>query len=279
MVIEPAATPDVKLDSGSSQLAGLFQTPQRKRHSREGRVSKRPRWWDLARKQRCILSSDTGLLQATSDISTFEDWGIGSPALLDCQFNGADSSAISALPSAQRQNQSRLEYIPRTQCAKAEFLVVLRSTLFSFSKLSCAFFQRNPSTNATNCEERFQGFQRTTNMYKDENPLQKIRVRWATTMLSALAVLTATPAFLSAQLQVPIVNDSEIRDRGDITSLPLPLKNRLIDLARRPHTYVPATAFSEADNPSRLVSYYLLDTEGFQPNVFTSKYRALTIRR
>jgi len=108
-------------------------------------------------------------------------------------------------------------------------------------------------------------------MYKDGNSFKKIRVGRAMTMSAALTMLAATPAFLSAQLQVPIVNDSEIRDRGDITSLPLPLKNRLIDIARRPHTYVPATAFSEANNPSRLVSYYLLDTEGFQPNVFTAK--------
>ena len=111
-------------------------------------------------------------------------------------------------------------------------------------------------------------------MYKDEYPFQN-RVRWVITMLSALTMLAATPAFLSAQLQIPIVSDSEIRDRGDITSLPLPLKNRLIDIARRPHTYVPATAFSEADKPSQLVSYYLLDTEGFQPNVFTAKIQGI----
>lgn len=58
--------------------------------------------------------------------------------------------------------------------------------------------------------------------------------------------------------------------RGDIKPLPRPLKRRLIRLAKRPHTYVPMTLFSEADEPSQLFQFYLLDTTGFQPNVFTS---------
>ncbi|OOO02684.1 MAG: hypothetical protein USCGTAYLOR_01104 [Chromatiales bacterium USCg_Taylor] len=58
--------------------------------------------------------------------------------------------------------------------------------------------------------------------------------------------------------------------RGDIKPLPRPLKRRLIRLAKRPHTYVPMTLFSEADQPSQLFQFYLLDTTGFQPNVFTS---------
>ncbi len=58
--------------------------------------------------------------------------------------------------------------------------------------------------------------------------------------------------------------------RGDIRFLPKPLKDRLRQISRRPHTYPPITAFSEADEPSQLFGYYLLDTNGFQPNVFTS---------
>ncbi|MGI9045794.1 MAG: hypothetical protein ACR2FI_03170 [Burkholderiales bacterium] len=65
--------------------------------------------------------------------------------------------------------------------------------------------------------------------------------------------------------------------RGDIRELPAPLKSRLIDLAKRPHSYLPITAFSEAvgddgtgDKPSQLFQYYLLDTNNFQPNVFTT---------
>ncbi len=59
-------------------------------------------------------------------------------------------------------------------------------------------------------------------------------------------------------------------ERGDIRFLPLRLKFRLLRIAARPHTYLPITAFSEADDPSQLVQYYPVDTRGFQPNVFTS---------
>src|SRR5262245_24991353 len=59
--------------------------------------------------------------------------------------------------------------------------------------------------------------------------------------------------------------------RGDIRHLPRPLKSRLIQLFERPRTFEPTTAFSEADKPSQLFQYYLLDTNNFQPNVFTSK--------
>jgi hypothetical protein len=58
--------------------------------------------------------------------------------------------------------------------------------------------------------------------------------------------------------------------RADVVHLPAPLKNRLGQLARRPHTYNPMRAFAEADKPSQLFQYYLLDTTGFQPNVFTA---------
>ncbi|MBI1765673.1 MAG: hypothetical protein HYR56_30080 [Acidobacteria bacterium] len=58
--------------------------------------------------------------------------------------------------------------------------------------------------------------------------------------------------------------------RGDISHLPPLLKARLIELAARPHTFEPTTAFAEAADPSQLFQYYLLDTNHFQPNVFTS---------
>jgi len=59
--------------------------------------------------------------------------------------------------------------------------------------------------------------------------------------------------------------------RGDIIRLPGPLQARLVEINRRPHTFEPITAFSEAGSPSLLFQYYLLDTNNFQPNVFTSK--------
>jgi hypothetical protein len=45
---------------------------------------------------------------------------------------------------------------------------------------------------------------------------------------------------------------------------------RLIRLADRPHTYLPLQVFAEADGASQLFQYYLLDTTGFEPNVFTA---------
>ncbi|HZR81155.1 MAG TPA: hypothetical protein VFD92_08655 [Candidatus Binatia bacterium] len=52
--------------------------------------------------------------------------------------------------------------------------------------------------------------------------------------------------------------------------LPQPLRQRLTELVRRPHSFPPLTIFSEAPTRSLLFGYYLLDTSGFQPNVFTT---------
>src|SRR6516225_3346005 len=61
-----------------------------------------------------------------------------------------------------------------------------------------------------------------------------------------------------------------VAGRGDVVNLPAPLKDRLVRLADRPHTYLPLQVFAEADGASQLFQYYLLDTTGFQPNVFTT---------
>src|SRR5262245_21919678 len=63
--------------------------------------------------------------------------------------------------------------------------------------------------------------------------------------------------------------------RADVVHLPAPLKGVLGQLARRPHTYNPMRVFAEADKPSQLFQYYLLDTTSFQPNVFTSVIRGI----
>jgi hypothetical protein len=65
-------------------------------------------------------------------------------------------------------------------------------------------------------------------------------------------------------------DEAAVRGRGDIASLPDPVKDRLAQLANRPHTYLPMQAFAEADGASQLFQYYLLDTTGFEPNVFTA---------
>src|SRR5438552_13570291 len=63
-----------------------------------------------------------------------------------------------------------------------------------------------------------------------------------------------------------------VQDRGDIASLPGPLKNRLVRMAGRPHSQLPTQAYAEADQPSQLFQYYLLDTNGFEPNAFTKLF-------
>ena len=65
-------------------------------------------------------------------------------------------------------------------------------------------------------------------------------------------------------------DEAAVRGRGDIINLPGELQDRLAQLSNRPHTYLPLQVFNEADNPSQLFQYYLLDTTGFEPNVFTT---------
>ena len=67
-------------------------------------------------------------------------------------------------------------------------------------------------------------------------------------------------------------DESALRTRGDIASLPGPLQDRLAQLANRPHSTVPIQTYSEADSASQLFQYYLLDTTGFEPNVFTALF-------
>ncbi len=77
------------------------------------------------------------------------------------------------------------------------------------------------------------------------------------------ALAGAERGFVRAALQVAF--------RPDVRNLPLPLRLRLVEIAIRPHTSVSQIAFSEADDPSQLFQYYLLDTTEFQPNVFTAR--------
>jgi hypothetical protein len=74
-----------------------------------------------------------------------------------------------------------------------------------------------------------------------------------------------------AHAQCHPANSEDISGRGDIVNLPADLKSRVIELAQRPHTYAPMQAFAEADGASQLFQYYLLDTTGFEQNVFTAR--------
>lgn len=66
-----------------------------------------------------------------------------------------------------------------------------------------------------------------------------------------------------------------VMDRGDVASLPAPLKNQLTRLACRPHSTLPVQFYGEADSPSQLFQYYLLDTNNFEPNVFTARIKGV----
>src|SRR5216683_8386817 len=67
-------------------------------------------------------------------------------------------------------------------------------------------------------------------------------------------------------------DEATVRNRGDVVALPAPLTDRLAQLANRPHSILPLQVFAEADPPSQLFQYYLLDTSGFEPNVFTKLF-------
>ncbi len=65
-------------------------------------------------------------------------------------------------------------------------------------------------------------------------------------------------------------DEQTVRMRSDVVHLPEPLRHTLGELAERPHSQLPTQAFSEANTPSQLFQYYLLDTRNFEPNVFTA---------
>jgi hypothetical protein len=64
---------------------------------------------------------------------------------------------------------------------------------------------------------------------------------------------------------------AQVLARGDVRQLPAPLQDVLATMAARPHTYLPLQVFAEADSPSQFFQYYLLNTAGFEPNVFTAR--------
>src|SRR5262245_10845404 len=77
--------------------------------------------------------------------------------------------------------------------------------------------------------------------------------------LTATSIGAQTSGFNGADREP---NFRSLRERGDIKFLPALLQDRLVELAGRPHSYLPLTVFSEADAPSQLFGYYLFDTTG-----------------
>jgi hypothetical protein len=97
-------------------------------------------------------------------------------------------------------------------------------------------------------------------------------------LLATFGVAMALPRTAGAEQPPPpchsnpqaSADEATVLARGDVASLPGPLQARLAQLANRPHSQLPTQAYAEADGPSQLFQYYLLDTSGFQPNVFTA---------
>lgn len=107
--------------------------------------------------------------------------------------------------------------------------------------------------------------------------------RWGVQALGALVVLGINGAFLdSAFAEQPpppchpnphaAADRVAVHERGDVKNLPDHLQDRLERMAERPHTFLPMQAYAEADEPSQLFQYYLLDSGGFEPNPFTAQF-------
>ncbi|HEU5296335.1 MAG TPA: hypothetical protein VFU71_16270 [Burkholderiaceae bacterium] len=102
---------------------------------------------------------------------------------------------------------------------------------------------------------------------------------WLATASLGLVAASATQATQPRQPPPPChpnphaeQDKQTVRHRGDVRFLPDALQDRLETLAARPHSTLPTQAFAEADHPSQLFQYYLLDTDGFEPNVFTKRF-------
>jgi hypothetical protein len=84
-----------------------------------------------------------------------------------------------------------------------------------------------------------------------------------------IAFLIVTAMILVLNRKVGIAGEGLV-EAPDTANLPKPLKDRLAVMAGRPNSYDPLRVFAEADTPSQLFQYYLLDTNKFEPNVFTT---------
>jgi hypothetical protein len=106
--------------------------------------------------------------------------------------------------------------------------------------------------------------------------MDKARVNLRSSAPKLAVLLTAAVTTAGAWASGPHGNpngeqdEQRVRSREDVIKLPAALRNTLGELAERPHTFSPMRVFAEADKPSQLFQYYLLNTRNFEPNVFTS---------
>jgi hypothetical protein len=94
-------------------------------------------------------------------------------------------------------------------------------------------------------------------------------------IIAALGTAAGSAVAATGAASATAAKPCGIACRGDIVHLPAPLKQRLVKLTQRPHTFDPMQAFSEAPKPSKLFQYYLIDTKHFQPNVFTKTIKGI----
>jgi hypothetical protein len=122
------------------------------------------------------------------------------------------------------------------------------------------------------------------NVPPSSRAVRNLRVRMARTCL-AVACGTgvwSVDAVASNQPPPPChpnpharADGQRVEHRGDVRHLPEPLQDRLQAMAERPHSALPIQAYAEADTPSQLFQYYLLDTTGFEPNPFTKRFKGV----
>jgi len=109
---------------------------------------------------------------------------------------------------------------------------------------------------------------------RSSNPFAR-SARIAAPLLTGVA-LASTAAYAAddapTAASASTADQQFVLHREDVRHLPQPLKDTLVALAGRPHTFNPMRVFAEADKPSQLFQYYLLDTRGFQPNIFTAVF-------
>ncbi len=110
-----------------------------------------------------------------------------------------------------------------------------------------------------------------TKKLKNINPQMLLVIISLTMLLQGIVFAEQPPAPCHANPNAA-QDRATVANRGDVRKLPQPLKDRLTQLADRPPSFLPIQAFAEADGPSQLFQYYLLDTTGFEPNVFTALF-------
>ena len=78
----------------------------------------------------------------------------------------------------------------------------------------------------------------------------------ASTVLSGVTVRAEQPPAPCHINPTADADEAAVRGRGDVVKLPGELKDRLAQLANRPHTYLPLQVFNEADGNSQLFQYF-----------------------